>query len=146
MAGGSINIELGWPAKALSPNARVHYMEHARFKKAAHATAYWATRQVFRSTPPMGRASQARQDCRGSRMNAPWPNAFRVSVRPDALLASMDHDELRQVMRELGCRSQQSLATKIGVSRSAVYSWLYGRVGVPRHIAMLLRLLSAESA
>lgn len=43
MAAGGINIELGWPAKALSPNARVHYMEHARHKKAAHATAYWAT-------------------------------------------------------------------------------------------------------
>lgn len=46
-AGGSINIELGWPAKALSPNARVHYMTHARFKKAAHATAYWATKAVI---------------------------------------------------------------------------------------------------
>lgn len=40
-------IELGWPAKALSPNARDHFMTVSRFKRAAHDTAFWATRAVM---------------------------------------------------------------------------------------------------
>jgi hypothetical protein len=47
-------------------------------------------------------------------MNAPYPfSAFRIPVRPNALLASMAPDELRQTMRYLGCRSQQSLADRM---------------------------------
>jgi crossover junction endodeoxyribonuclease RusA len=46
-AAGSIAIELGWPAKALSPNAREHFMTVSRFKRAAKDTAFWATRAAM---------------------------------------------------------------------------------------------------
>ena len=46
-------------------------------------------------------------------------------------------------MRVLGYRTQNDLAQAIGVSRSAVSLWLEGKVGVPRPIAMLLRMLVA---
>jgi transcriptional regulator with XRE-family HTH domain len=59
----------------------------------------------------------------------------------DPLLASMSPDELRTAMRALGYRTQSDLAGAIGVSRSAVSLWLEGRVGVPRPVAMLLRML-----
>jgi transcriptional regulator with XRE-family HTH domain len=57
------------------------------------------------------------------------------------MLASMSPDELRGAMRSLGYRTQNDLAQAIGVSRSAVSLWLEGKVGVPRPIAMLLRML-----
>ena len=41
----------------------------------------------------------------------------------------------------LGYRTQNDLAQAIGVSRSAVSLWLEGKVGVPRPVAMLLRML-----
>ena len=59
----------------------------------------------------------------------------------DPLLASMSPDELRAAMRTLGYRTQNDLAAAIGVSRSAVSLWLEGKVGVPRPVAMLLRIL-----
>jgi transcriptional regulator with XRE-family HTH domain len=59
------------------------------------------------------------------------------------MLASMSPDELRRSMRTLGYRTQSDLATAIGVSRSAVSLWLEGKVGVPRPVAMLLRMLIA---
>jgi transcriptional regulator with XRE-family HTH domain len=59
----------------------------------------------------------------------------------DERLASMAPDELRSSMRSLGYRTQNDLAQAIGVSRSAVSLWLEGKVGVPRPIAMLLRML-----
>ncbi len=59
----------------------------------------------------------------------------------DELKASMSPDELRAAMRTLGYRTQNDLATAIGVSRSAVSLWLEGKVGVPRPVAMLLRML-----
>ncbi|MFL6858030.1 MAG: helix-turn-helix domain-containing protein [Allosphingosinicella sp.] len=59
----------------------------------------------------------------------------------DPLLASMSPDELRAAMRALGYRTQADLAGAIGVSRSAVSLWLEGKVGVPRPVAMLLRML-----
>ena len=59
------------------------------------------------------------------------------------LLASMAPDELRSHMRKLGYRTQGELAAAIGVSRSAVSLWLEGKVGVPRPVAMLLRMLVA---
>ena len=46
-------------------------------------------------------------------------------------------------MRTLGYRTQADLAAAIGVSRSAVSLWLEGKVGVPRPVAMLLRMLIA---
>ena len=58
----------------------------------------------------------------------------------DERLASMSPDELRTAMRGLGYRTQNELAQAIGVSRSAVSLWLEGKVGVPRPVAMLLRM------
>ena len=59
------------------------------------------------------------------------------------LLASMSPDALRSAMRNLGYRTQSDLAGAIGVSRSTVSLWLEGKVGVPRPMAMLLRMLIA---
>jgi transcriptional regulator with XRE-family HTH domain len=57
------------------------------------------------------------------------------------LLTTMKPDELRAAMRTLGYRTQGELASAIGVSRSAVSLWVEGKVGVPRPVAMLLRML-----
>ena len=59
------------------------------------------------------------------------------------LKASMSPEELRAAMRTLGYRTQAELAQAIGVSRSAASLWLEGKVGVPRPVAMLLRMLIA---
>ena len=40
-------IELGWPAKQLSPNARVHHMVKHRYAKAAKIEAGWATKAAL---------------------------------------------------------------------------------------------------
>ena len=64
-------------------------------------------------------------------------------MNPDARLASMSPEELRAAMRTLGYATQADLANAIGVSRSAVSLWLEGKVGVPRPVAMLLRMLIA---
>ena len=61
----------------------------------------------------------------------------------DPRLASMAPEELRTAMRALGYKTQTDLASAIGVSRSAVSLWLEGKVGVPRPVAMLLRMLIA---
>jgi len=61
----------------------------------------------------------------------------------DPRLASMSPQELRAAMRSLGYKTQSELADAIGVSRSAVSLWLEGKVGVPRPVAMLLRMLIA---
>ena len=61
----------------------------------------------------------------------------------DPRLASMSPDELRAAMRTLGYKTQNDVAAAIGVSRSAVSLWLEGKVGVPRPVAMLLRMLIA---
>jgi transcriptional regulator with XRE-family HTH domain len=53
----------------------------------------------------------------------------------------MSPDELRAAMRTLGYQTQNDLAAAIGVSRSAVSLWLEGKVGVPRPVGMLLRML-----
>lgn len=42
----TIVVELGWPAKQLSPNARVHHMVKHRYAKAAKTEAGWATKLV----------------------------------------------------------------------------------------------------
>jgi transcriptional regulator with XRE-family HTH domain len=63
--------------------------------------------------------------------------------RRNEMLASMSPDEIRAAMRSLGYRTQADLANAIGVSRSAVSLWLEGKVGVPRPVAMLLRMLIA---
>ena len=55
----------------------------------------------------------------------------------------MAPDELGRLMRLLGYRTQADMARAIGVSRSAVSLWLEGKVGVPRPVAMLLRMLAA---
>ena len=80
-------------------------------------------------------------------MNAPWPgHALRIPVRQNALLARMEPDELAQIKRDLRCTSDRELGERIGVSRFAVFTWRRGQVQVPAHIAMLLRMLAAESA
>lgn len=61
----------------------------------------------------------------------------------ETLKASMSPEEVRAAMRTLGYRTQADLAEAIGVSRSAVSLWLEGKVGVPRPVAMLLRMLVA---
>jgi len=61
----------------------------------------------------------------------------------DPRLASMSPDELKAAMRALGYKTQNDVAAAIGVSRSAVSLWLDGKVGVPRPVAMLLRMLVA---
>ena len=68
-------------------------------------------------------------------MSADGPN--------EPMLSSMSPDELKRAMRTLGYRTQNELANAIGVSRSAVSLWLEGKVGVPRPVAMLLRMLIA---
>ena len=55
----------------------------------------------------------------------------------------MSPEELTQAMRKLGFRTQGDLANAIGVSRSAVSLWLEGKIGVPRPVAMLIRMLIA---
>ena len=62
-------------------------------------------------------------------------------MNQDPRLASMSPDELKSHMRALGYRTQSDLANAIGVSRSAVSLWQEGKVGVPRPVAMLLRML-----
>ena len=64
----------------------------------------------------------------------------RVNDNP---LASMSPDELRTSMRALGYRTHADLAGAIGVSRSSISLWMEGKVGVPRPVAMLLRMLVA---
>ncbi|MCA1653266.1 MAG: transcriptional regulator [Sphingomicrobium sp.] len=58
-------------------------------------------------------------------------------------LASMSPAELRGAMRTLGYRTHADLANAIGVSRSSISLWVEGKVGVPRPVAMLLRMLVA---
>jgi transcriptional regulator with XRE-family HTH domain len=57
------------------------------------------------------------------------------------LRANMPPEELRAAMQTLGYRTQADLAAAIGVSRSAVSLWIEGKVGVPRPVCMLLRML-----
>ena len=61
----------------------------------------------------------------------------------DPRLASMSPQELRAAMRSLGYEAQGDIAKAIGVNRSTVSLWLDGKVGVPRPVAMLLRMLVA---
>ena len=61
----------------------------------------------------------------------------------DPRLASMAPAELKSAMRTLGYETQADIANAIGVSRSTVSLWLDGKVGVPRPVAMLLRMLVA---
>lgn len=70
-------------------------------------------------------------------------HARHDEMSTDPRLASMSPEELRSHMRALGYRTQNELAGAIGVSRSAVSLWLEGKVGVPRPVAMLLRMLVA---
>lgn len=65
----------------------------------------------------------------------------QTSAYADPMLASMQPQELRLAMDDLGYGTQMALARAIGVDRSTVSLWLEGRIGVPRPIAKLLRLL-----
>lgn len=59
-------IDLGWPDKVLSPNARPHFMQLSRVKKVAREEAFWATRVVM----PLGYQHD------GSKL------AFRITAYP----------------------------------------------------------------
>ena len=72
------------------------------------------------------------------------PGTSLSEPRIDPTLASMGPDELRQAMADLGCPTQIALARSIGVDRSTVSLWLEGRVGVPRPVAKLLRMLVSQ--
>ena len=61
----------------------------------------------------------------------------------DPRLAQMPPEELRIAMQKLGYRTQGEFAESIGVSRSSVGLWLEGKIGVPRPVAMLIRMLVA---
>lgn len=61
----------------------------------------------------------------------------------DPLAASMPPEELRTAMRKLGYQTHGDLAEAIGVSRSSVSLWVQGKVGVPRPVAMLIRMMVA---
>lgn len=39
----TIQFDLPWPSKDLSPNARIHHMAHYRAKKVFRETCYWTT-------------------------------------------------------------------------------------------------------
>jgi transcriptional regulator with XRE-family HTH domain len=55
----------------------------------------------------------------------------------------MSPEELKRAMNKLGLKTQNDLANAIGVSRSSVSLWLDGKIGVPRPVAMLIRMLVA---
>ena len=76
-------------------------------------------------------------------MTAGSRNGNPAGAVDESLLASMSPEEVRAAMRTLGYRTQGDLAAAIGVSRSTVSLWLEGKVGVPRPVAMLLRMLIA---
>jgi transcriptional regulator with XRE-family HTH domain len=61
----------------------------------------------------------------------------------DPLAASMPPEELRRAMIKLGYKTHGDLAEAIGVSRSSVSLWVQGKVGVPRPVAMLIRMMLA---
>jgi transcriptional regulator with XRE-family HTH domain len=44
---------------------------------------------------------------------------------------------------QLGYHTHGDLAEAIGVSRSSVSLWVQGKVGVPRPVAMLIRMMVA---
>ena len=74
-------------------------------------------------------------------MNSPAVNDPSPAPVDENLRATMPPEELRAAMRTLGYRTQADLAAAIGVSRSAVSLWVEGKVGVPRPVCMLLRML-----
>jgi DNA-binding XRE family transcriptional regulator len=74
-------------------------------------------------------------------MNAVDVSDPASSLVDENLRATMPPEELRAAMRTLGYRTQADLAAAIGVSRSAVSLWVEGKVGVPRPVCMLLRML-----
>ncbi|GAB5349206.1 helix-turn-helix domain-containing protein [Alteriqipengyuania sp. 357] len=73
--------------------------------------------------------------------DAAAPAKTALASAPDPLLASMRPAQLREAMDMLGFHTQAALAREIGVDRSTVSLWLEGRVGVPRPVAKLVRLL-----
>ena len=77
---------------------------------------------------------------------APAPAKNLPTFSPESMLASMQPEELRQAMEKLEFRTQSALAQSIGVDRSTVSLWLEGRVGVPRPIAKLVRLMLIHAA
>ena len=63
--------------------------------------------------------------------------------RVDRAMAALVSFDAGWSQRRPTTRTQSDLAAAIGVSRSTVSLWLEGKVGVPRPVAMLLRMLIA---
>lgn len=45
---GGLSIELPWPPKELSPNARIHYLAKSRVTKAYREQAFWLTNSAMK--------------------------------------------------------------------------------------------------
>lgn len=70
----SISIELPWPAEALSPNGRVHFMKKHSAAKKAKEDAFWATRMEIRDWPDDG------------------PIPMTITVHPRPMTRNLDDD------------------------------------------------------
>ncbi len=90
------------------------------------------------SAVPNPREMFTRPDC-----SAQIAASAKLTGGRDVMLVSMHPDELRETMEALGCTTQSALAAAIGVDRSTISLWLDGRVGVPRPVSKLLRLMRA---
>ena len=90
------------------------------------------------SAAPNPREMFTRPDC-----SAQIAAGEKLTGGRDAMLVSMHPEELRETMEALGCTTQSALAAAIGVDRSTISLWLDGRVGVPRPVSKLLRLMRA---
>lgn len=75
----------------------------------------------------------------------PAPAKSQRTLQPDPMLASMLPEELKAAMVALDCPTQSALAREIGVDRSTVSLWLEGRIGVPRPVAKLVRLMVSQA-
>ena len=94
-----------------------------------------------------GFMKSSHQQPSGAENSAPAKLSTCVSTQKmDPLLASMLPDELRLAMDALGYQTQSALAGAIGVDRSTVSLWLDGRIGVPRPVGKLVRMLLLHDA
>lgn len=66
-----MRVELGWPPKALHPNARVHWAVKGRATKAARTEAHWATKAALIAP------------CGPSSVNEAAPESSRLIIQQD---------------------------------------------------------------
>jgi crossover junction endodeoxyribonuclease RusA len=53
-SGGELRVELPWPSKSLSPNARVHWRQKSSAARVARETAWAHTLSALRGSRPKG--------------------------------------------------------------------------------------------